>query len=388
MDRRIVATLALTLLLAGSGVGAAAGLPALQTGDVETDAVVMDAAVEPDGDAEWTIEYRVELDDENTTEAFESLQQDIEANSSDYRSQFGSRMARTVGAAENATGREMAVENVSVEATTSPLSGEYGVVRYRFEWVGFAEAADDRLAVGDALAGIFLDADTQLRVSWPEGYVVDVVDPEPDREGDRSVTWEGPREFDVGQPRLVLRPQNSVPPLGPVVGIVLFGAAGVTWYFRRRRDDREAGEPGATIDESGEATGDSAPASTPPTPPMGGSERTDERGVEAAGGSSTEMASGSSEEAAGDSGDEPAGGSSEATGGGTPEELLSPEERVLRLLEEHGGRMKQKTVTEELDWSAARTSQVVGSLRDAGEVESFRLGRENVLKFPDDDESE
>ncbi|KPN29780.1 hypothetical protein SY89_00498 [Halolamina pelagica] len=58
----------------------------------------------------------------------------------------------------------------------------------------------------------------------------------------------------------------------------------------------------------------------------------------------------------------------------------------MRLLERNGGRMKQKAVTEELDWSAARTSQVVGDLRDAGKVESFRLGRENVLKFPNDED--
>jgi uncharacterized membrane protein len=63
--------------------------------------------------------------------------------------------------------------------------------------------------------------------------------------------------------------------------------------------------------------------------------------------------------------------------------LLSNEERVLRLLEENGGRMKQQEVAGELDWTAAKTSQVVGDLRDEDELGSFRLGWENVLTLPD-----
>ncbi|WP_135806639.1 helix-turn-helix transcriptional regulator [Halorussus marinus] len=68
-----------------------------------------------------------------------------------------------------------------------------------------------------------------------------------------------------------------------------------------------------------------------------------------------------------------------------PEELLSNEERVLRLLERRGGRVKQKAIVEELGWTEAKTSQVVGSLREQGKIESFRLGRENVLALPQEE---
>ncbi|MBP1988327.1 helix-turn-helix transcriptional regulator [Halolamina salifodinae] len=377
MDRRTVIGIALTLLLCSSGVGAAAELPALQTGDVESDTVVLEAAVEENGDARWSIEYRVALDDENTTEAFESLQRDIEQNTSDYRTQFASRMRNTVAAAENATGREMAVENVTVKASTSPLSGEYGVVRYSFDWVGFAEVSDDRIAAGDAIAGIFLDADTRLTLSWPEGYVIDVVDPRPDSEGDRSATWNGPQEFDVGQPRLVVRPANSLPPWGPVVGVLLFAGAGAVWYYRRRTGR----PPGEMADESG--SGGGSPAAGQSEQPAAESPSASSPTAEESAG---EGAPASAEQTA--AGEDATGALGPNAGKETPEELLSPEERVLGLLEQQGGRMKQKTVTEELDWSAARTSQVVGSLRDEGKVESFRLGRENVLKFPETDEPE
>lgn len=359
-----VLAIVLTLLLVSSGVGAAAEFPAFQTGDVETDRVVLEAAVDENGDARWSIEYRVALDDQNTTEAFESLQQDIEENTSDYRGQFASRMESTVAAAENATGRQMAVENVTVEARTSPLSGEYGIIRYSFDWVGFAAVSDGQIAAGDALAGLFLDADTELTISWPDGYVVNVADPDPDREGENSVTWTGPHEFDVGQPQVVLRPEGGTPPLGAIVGIVLFAGAGVVWYYRRQQAARarEASQGGAPA-------GAEPPPSDAPTGDASGDTPAD---------ATTDSGDGSAATAAG--GDEP------VPADDTPEELLSPEERVMRLLERNGGRMKQKAVTEELGWSAARTSQVVGDLRDAGEVESFRLGRENVLKFPDDED--
>jgi len=57
----------------------------------------------------------------------------------------------------------------------------------------------------------------------------------------------------------------------------------------------------------------------------------------------------------------------------------------MRLIEAHGGRMKQKRVAEELDWTAAKTSQVTKKLREDGDLVGFRLGRENVLTLPEED---
>src|SRR5699024_3441230 len=63
--------------------------------------------------------------------------------------------------------------------------------------------------------------------------------------------------------------------------------------------------------------------------------------------------------------------------------LLSNEEQVIRVLEHAGGRAKQQHVVEELAWTEAKTSQVVSDLRDDGTINSFRLGRENVLSLAD-----
>lgn len=66
--------------------------------------------------------------------------------------------------------------------------------------------------------------------------------------------------------------------------------------------------------------------------------------------------------------------------------LLSNEERVIRVLEKQGGRAKQQEVVDALDWTEAKTSRVISTLREQGRVDSFRLGRENVLALADADE--
>jgi hypothetical protein len=86
--------------------------------------------------------------------------------------------------------------------------------------------------------------------------------------------------------------------------------------------------------------------------------------------------------------DEPNVASAAGTGadaGAPPAELLSNEEQVLQLLESNGGRLKQQQVAGELDWTDAKTSQVIGGLREEDKVETFRIGRENVVTLPDTD---
>jgi hypothetical protein len=343
----------LTVLVLLAVVAATGGVAAVQPPtqvDIDADSVALHADVTADGDAVWTVAYRIRLDDENATAAFEELQADIESDPAPYLDPFRQRMERTAAGAENATGRQMAIENVTVETRReSQPQVEYGVVTYRLEWSNFAAVDGETVRAGDAVDRLFLDPETSLRLTAPDGYVVDSATPDPERAEPTEVVWWGQRDFDAGEPRAVFVPEGEspagTPPADdetdtptassasgddggfPVLAIlallVLFVAAGA-WIASR-----------------GEVT-----------LPVGGG---DGDGAEAT-------------EAAGE--------------GGPPPELLSNEERLLQLLEEHGGRMKQKEVAERLDWTAAKTSQIVGDLRDEGELDSFRLGRENVLTLP------
>lgn len=313
--------------------------------DVEADRLHLDVTLHENGSATWRTEYRIRLATENDTAAFESLRADIEANRSEYRGEFAAGMRAAVAEAANATGREMTATDFAVRAERRQLPSEYGVVTYTFHWSNFTAAEGGDLRAGDALGGMFLDETTTLQLRWPEGYAVESVAPEPDERTEESVSWHGPTDFGPDRPTLVVAPTGPIDGLpGPavLVGTVLALAIGALVV----RSYRGTGAtPVAGVGAGGAAgTDDSDPDGD-----------TDDGGAAAAEGST-----------------------------GPPPELLSNEERVLALLHERGGRIKQQVVVSELDWTAAKTSQVVGDMREAGDVEVFRLGRENVIRLPDE----
>jgi len=336
--------------LGGTSTAAGSQPAALASQPVQADSVLLSVAIQPDGAARWRVEYRTRLDDDNATRAFEALQADIRANRSTYVDRFSSRMSSTVVDAASLTGRPMALRNVSVTARQEQLPQRYGVLAYTFEWTGFAVVDAHRLRAGDAMAGLFLDDQTTLLVSWPSGYRVASVSPAPTTLREDSVVWRGPMDFGPGEPALVVSSGGGgdTSLLGlAVVAVVLVAGGGLVWW--RRRD---GGWPGRGT--AGGREGHVEPSASP--------------------------ASDQATRDAGSSGDATASRSPAEP----PPELLSNEERVLALLHERGGRMKQQAVVEALGWTDAKTSQVVGKLRDAGQVEGFRLGRENVLRLPED----
>lgn len=63
------------------------------------------------------------------------------------------------------------------------------------------------------------------------------------------------------------------------------------------------------------------------------------------------------------------------------QELLSDEDHVLQLLEEHGGRMKQVHIVEQTDWSKSKVSMLLSDMEDGGEISKLRVGRENIISL-------
>lgn len=332
-------------IAADAGPGeATAPESALAQPNIDADTIEMEATVHADGTADWRVIYRLELGDESEREAFEELQAEIEEEPATYLEPFEERMERTAGEGQTATAREMTVEGfaVTAEHSTQPDT-EFGTVTFTFEWHGFATAEDDGATVhaGDALDRLFLDEETTLTLKWDEEYELEAHTPEADTVEDDEVAWRGPLEFDLGEPRIVLTSGGAGAGILPATPLLLSGVAVAAlvvglWVLIRQRGIPEGdGEP-----DPGESSPRPPPAESDPEP----------------------------------DGDD-----------GPPLELLSNEERVLALLEENDGRIKQKEVAETLDWSAAKTSQVVGTLREEGQLETFRIGRENVLTLPDVD---
>ncbi|MFC7187455.1 helix-turn-helix transcriptional regulator [Halorubrum yunnanense] len=377
--QRTVLLLVVAAVVASAGlasVGAAqsgAGLPAggFDQMDVSPDDILIEASVQPDGDAVWETQYRIRLASDDEEQAFEELRADVESDPDAYTSRFGDRMRATADAAENATGREMGVTNVTVTAERRELPQSYGVLTYRFEWSNFAAVEDDRLRVGDAVDALFLDETTSLIVSWPDGYRLGEASPSPTETRESAVVWEGPVDFTEGEPRVTIEPDGLA--AGPLlfVGLGLLAAIVAAIVYRRRPWDRSV--PGETPPATPEATKSDEAAAT---------------GGAAAGDGAGDEPGGTDDGASTTEGSEPEDDADESPDEGAPpvdEDLLSNEEQVIRLVEGNGGRMKQQRVAEELDWTAAKTSQVVTGLRDEGDLDGFRLGRENVLSLPEYD---
>jgi hypothetical protein len=207
MRTRSVLACVIALLFVASSVAAGADPGVAQQpaadAEVEYDSTLLRVDLGEGGNATVTIEYRVNLDDENTTDAFESLQEDIRANRSEFESRFADRMNRTARAAENATRREMTIRNVSVETSRDEIQ-QVGIVAYTFAWTNFAVAPEGELRAGDAISGFVLDDGTTLFFTWPDAYGGVDVTPEADEQRDGSATWNGPETFANDEPRLVL----------------------------------------------------------------------------------------------------------------------------------------------------------------------------------------
>jgi hypothetical protein len=321
---------------------------------IDADDIRMEAKIEEDGSAEMVIDYGMRLDTNASEAAFEDLRAEVESDPGAYLDPFEERMNRTVDAAEATTDREMDVDGFRITTErVSQLQAEFGHVRFRFEWAGFARTGDGTISAGDAVDSLFLDDSERLVFQWPDGYGIESSNPAPQRTEKRSAVWRGPIDFESGQPRLELSTS----------------AAG-------GGSDDTGGEAGGSDGSSSDGTeGDGEGGDGLAVVPVVGV-----LGLLLVAGAGVAVFVLRNDE------DPLAGGSDDSdVAGSPPDELLSNEERVLQLLRENGGRMKQKQVAEQLDWTAAKTSQVVGDLREDEEVDAFRLGRENVLTLPDVD---
>ncbi|MCU4800427.1 hypothetical protein OB920_08605 [Halobacteria archaeon HArc-gm2] len=293
-----------------------------ETTPTGTDGVILSVDLYENGTAGWEIEYRTRLENRDDRTAFSRLQRNLESDARNASGGFHDRIRGTVAAAESATGREMAATEFDVRTTVRRIPREYGVVVYSFRWDGFATGEDGELRAGDALEGFFLSGGERLVVTWPEGYELDAVEPTPDAQRERTVVWRGPTTFGAGGPQLTLsqQPLAGTSPVPVAAAVGVVALAAGTWALRGR-------------------------VGTPPAPSL-----------------ARLLDDGS---------------------GGDDAELLSNEERVVRLLEERGGRVKQQEVANELGWTEAKTSYVVSNLREEQWIRSFRMGRENVLSLAD-----
>ena len=342
-----------------------------------------------DGDARWTITASFALRSENETAAFESLAEDFEDGGTDALGLESYRRASQLAA--DSTGREMQITNVSRSTNrTGTATNGTGRLSVSFVWTDFGRLDGDRLYIDDVFStgdGPWFDrlsANQQLVIRPPEGYnVFDAAAPV--QSG--AIQWTGPEPFTAERlsatfDRTGTGPITPTPPGNntttprdsatgtPVdeddsgsllwAGLVTLGlGAVVVGYLLVRERDLLDGAGASGSAGSGPSDGPGTGAET--VPPATGS-------------------------AADEAADEPAPESGDETGSdGIDAELLSDEERVERLLDRNGGRMKQADIVKETKWSNAKVSQLLSAMEEEGRIDKLRIGRENLISFPDED---
>ncbi|WP_336343018.1 helix-turn-helix transcriptional regulator [Halalkalicoccus ordinarius] len=362
MRMPVVAVWILCLLVASGATGVVSAPVAAQDG-VEAEGAVgqtIEIRLQADGDAIVSVSQRFAFESEEDREAFDRLAQEFESGDAD-RELSATVFERIAEAASENAGREMAIEDVARESESGENAGR---LELRFRWTGFAATPEDRLEVGDVFV---IDGEQwlpslsdgqRLVIHAPEEYAVDGANPDASVDNG-TLIWEGPRQFEPGEPNATLVPSSrtGISVLTVGIGIALVAAIVLLVYLLSRRRTaaagrQERGERGweallPTAGDGGEETSDPPesepePAPEPPTEP-----------------------------------DDPFGG--------IDPELLSDEERVVRLLEANGGRMKQASIVAETDWSNAKVSQLLSSMADEGRIEKLRIGRENLITLVEEE---
>ena len=295
-----------------------------------------EVALQPDRSADWTVTVTYDLKTDDQQAAFDELAtayQDGTATVGPTASLYENLAAQ----ADEATGREMEIEDQSYDAVRR---GTTGRLELSFTWTAFLAAEEERLVFNDVLStpsGTWLSTlgeNQVLRITTPRGYAITSAS-EPF--ADNTVEIEGPRRFDSDDHIRIIF-EESVFGAGALrfVGVAVILAAmiiGVALLLNRSdRAVRERVLPGDGDDAAAPTATTEEPVDTDP-----------------------------------------------------PEEdlsLLADDERVERLLERNGGRMRQAAIVEETNWSDAKVSQLLSSMADADRVSKLRIGRENLITLP------
>jgi hypothetical protein len=347
-------------------------------GAVEIDRTLFEFTVTRDGNASWLFEFQLQLNSDEEVNNFEDFAAFFRTNETELYKDFRSRAYSLVRSANASTDRDMTARSFSRDAyVDEQLGGDFGVLQIRFDWSNFARVSNTGVVrFGDFFQGqLFIDANQKLRLAAGDGLRFHSVRPSPDVtnreriEESTRVTWDGQHEFADGRPNATLLPEdhegfddgngdgnteeNAGVGSGTVIGglflLALVAASVVLWHRDQLpfadalplpTEDSDDSTPPAPDQSPSTARSSEAPSEAPDADP-------DSRAI------------------------------SEATI--SDEELLSDEDRVLGMIEERGGRMKQVDIVDQTGWSKSKVSMLLSDMEEENEISKIRVGRENII---------
>ncbi|WP_254531839.1 helix-turn-helix transcriptional regulator [Natrinema gelatinilyticum] len=347
--------------------------------------------VTSDGTAKWTIESRFLVTNDTEADTFNQYADAIVSGRRDapYDPQLFHRYARY---ASESTDREMSIREVGWDeprierpesdddGSTADADVRVGIISYSFTWTNFATVDDGRIYAGDALqtdsGPLFRTlTDGQRLVIEPPDSNYGFVDA-PTGTENGALVWEGPYQFGTdGLEITIIRGaesgtlfSGSVVLVAGFLGLAIIVGAGGYLFARRDDVDISLSVDRLSLLRRRENTGESR--TEPTSEGDGGSNAIGRPVVDSPAPPGTGPRPGTEFEY-----EEPVDDEIDP-------ELLSDEERVLRLLNRNGGRMKQAMIVSETGWSNAKVSQLLSKMDDENEIEKLRIGRENLITLP------
>jgi len=381
MNRGQAAVLLLAVALAAaplaSGTVPAAATPATAASEppltqtIEADSTEFRITVYANASARWTFTYTRVLENDTEREQFESFAAEFERNETDAYREFQTTATGLTARARNVTGRAMRARDFSRSAGLGGdcVAQECGTIRMGFTWTAFAAEDGDRLVIGDVFGtGLYVSPDMNLVVEAGPGLAFASASPETYNDPDldiserRSITYRGEQSFADRRPRVVFVP-----------------------------DVEGAGTATRTPTRTRTVAPDASPSSPSPTDAAGGGFPMGLVGAvvllvgAGAGYAWWRRGGGVAAPEQPGPGDGGGGAAAEQSVTGAPavpeEELLTDEDRVVSLLEENGGRMKQVAIVEETGWSKSKVSMLLSDMEDEGAISKLRVGRENIISL-------
>jgi uncharacterized membrane protein len=268
------------------------------------------------------VEYSIHINSDGS--ATWILIQNVGINGSiDTWPQFQNKVTSLVEKAQNKTGREMNAENESMSIS---LSGSYDVVEYSFIWWNFSVAENAKITIGDVfwVKNFFnqLYGDGEVNMTYPSGYIVETVSPQPYKRDDsrQTLIWVGTADF-TNNTNIVLEKEALAPGLLDVlqqnaiiiVSLIAIVSASLVVFYSFKYNQKRGRE-----------------ATTKPEIP-------------------------------------------------SALEIESDEEKIVKLIRHSGGSLYQSAITDQCGFSKAKTSQILSILESKGTVRRNKKGRQKIV---------
>ncbi|NLV12445.1 helix-turn-helix transcriptional regulator [Haloarcula argentinensis] len=380
MVRLVVASLVLVLLLGSGAAPLAMSQPADESVGVQTpdrfDRTTFQVTLYQNGSAEWAIIHRTPLENESEQQQFEEFATEFEQSEQPLYRNFVEQSTLLTRYGANVTGRDMSATDYDRSATVDPLQNT-DTVRMSFRWHNFTVVEGDSVVVSDVFDGGFYIGSSQSFVfERGPGLKFADVRPTPDSqsapdslENSESVTWNGEQSFNDRRPYVELQPRETGQSAGTEQATTAGGdtageaASGPSWLLPAAVVVIVIVAGGAAAWRSG-ALGQVLGRDDDEPPAASLSADTDTEQSSTAPPSDTAADTDTTEEPA------------------VPdEELLTDSDRVRKLLEENGGRMKQVDIVDSTDWSKSKVSMLLSDMEDDGDISKLRVGRENIISL-------